>query len=110
MHRLIVDRKLRWDALRAQGADLLLFSALVVVGLSYGLGYRLDWSEATGRPEDDQEVAEVPAPAAATAGTSRVEALPAAPAPPAAAPPPVVAAPPVATMSAAPAPEMRPDP
>ncbi len=109
MHRLIVERKLRWDALRAQGADLLLFSALVVVGLSYGLGYRLDWSEEAGRPEYDTEVAEVPAPAAAAAAAAaalplRVESLPVAPAPPAIVPPPA------ATISAAPAPEMRPDP
>lgn len=63
MNRISVDRKVRWERLRAQGADLLLFSALVVVGLSYGLGYRLDWFEEQGRPEDDVEVAAVPAPA-----------------------------------------------
>ena len=98
MHRIIVERKIGWDALRAQGADLLLFSALVVVGLSYGLGYRLDWSEESGRPEDDAEVAELSAPAAVPP-----QAEPAAPVV-------VVAAPPVATMSAAPQPEMRPNP
>lgn len=64
MTRIVVDRDVRWAALRSQGADLLLFAALVVVGLSYGLGYRLDWSEENGRPEDDVEVADVPAPAA----------------------------------------------
>ncbi len=105
MHRLIVDRKIRWDALRAQGADLLLFSALVVVGLSYGLGYRLDWSEEAGRPEDEVEVAEVPAPAAAVVAVPlQVQSLPIPPAPPAVVPPPA------ATMSPSPAPEMRPDP
>ena len=105
MHRLIVDRKIRWDALRAQGADLLLFSVLIVVGLSYGLGYRLDWSEESGRPEDDVEVAEVPAPAAAGAlAALRVETVPLAPAPP----PPAAA--PAATMSPPASPEMRPDP
>jgi len=97
VNRLLVDRKLRWDALRARGADLLLFSALIVVGLSYAIGYRLDWSEENGRPEDDQEVAEIPAPAAA---------IPAAVPIPVAAP---TAAAPV-TMSAPPAPAMRPDP
>jgi len=64
MTRIVVSRAVRWAALRAQGADLLLFAALVVVGLSYGLGYRLDWAEENGRPEDDVEVVEVPAPAA----------------------------------------------
>lgn len=64
MTRIVVDRDVRWDTLRAQGADFLLFAALIVIGLSYGLGYRLDWSEEGGRPEDDVEVAEIPAPAA----------------------------------------------
>ena len=108
MKRLSVDRKLGWDVLRTQGADLLLFSALVVVGISYGLGYRLDWSEAAGRPEDDVEVAEVPAPA------SVLPATPAAPVKaPEAASPLVAAAPapaPSTTMSAPPQAEMRPDP
>lgn len=100
MNRILSDRKLRWDALRAQGADLLLFSALIVVGLSYAIGYRLDWSEESGRPEEEQEVAEIPAPASA---------IPAAvPAP--AAPSPAPAAAGTATMSAPSAPEMRPDP
>jgi beta-lactamase class A len=66
MNRLSIDRRVRWDAFRAQGADLLLFSALVVVGISYGLGYRLDWHEESGRPEDDIEVTAVPAPASVT--------------------------------------------
>ena len=106
MHRLLVDRKLHWAALRAQGADLLLFAALVVVGLSYGLGYRLDWAEEAGRPEEDVEVSEIPAPAAAAAAAPlRAESLPIAPAPP-----PAVVTPPVATMSAPPPPAMRPDP
>ena len=64
MTRIVVERDVRWPALRSQGADLLLFAAIVVVGLSYGLGYRLDWAEEGGRPEDDVEVADVPAPAA----------------------------------------------
>lgn len=64
MTRIVVKRDVRWAALRSQGADLLLFAALVVVGMSYGLGYRLDWSEENGRPEDDVEVADIPAPAA----------------------------------------------
>lgn len=101
MNRLLVDRKFRWDALRAQGADLLLFSALIVVGLSYAIGYRLDWSEENGRPEEEQEVAEIPAPASAIPAALPAPAAPAAAAPSAAA---------SATMSAPPAPEMRPDP
>ena len=107
-HRLTVDRKFGWEALRAQGADLLLFSALIVVGLSYAVGYRLDWSEENGRQEEEGEVAAIPAPAA-TNPPSVVPALapaPAAPVAPAAPP----AAAPVATMSAPPVPEMRPDP
>ncbi len=64
MSRILVDRRLRWDALRAQGTDLLLVSAFAVVGLAYGLGYHLDWNEENGRPEEDQEVAEIAAPAA----------------------------------------------
>ena len=99
MNRLIVDRKLRWEALRAQGADLLLFSALIVVGLSYGIGYRLDWSEENGRPEEDIEVAAIPAPAAA--GRAAL---------PAGGPPAAASAPAAATMSAPPIPQMRPDP
>lgn len=104
MHRIIVDRKIRWDALRAQGADLLLFSALIVVGLSYGLGYRLDWAGESGRPQDDMEVAEVPAPAA-TATAALPLAVPTLAVPPA----PPAAAPQAATMAPPPAPEMRPD-
>ena len=106
MHRIIVDRKIRWDALRAQGADLLLFSALIVVGLSYGLGYRLDWAEEAGGPQEDVEVAEVPAPAASSGVVAPLAAptLAVPPAPPAAAPPAAAA------MAAPPAPEMRPDP
>ena len=64
MSRILIDRRLRWDALRVQGTDLLLVSALAIVGMAYGLGYRLDWSEESGRPEEDQEVAEIKAPAA----------------------------------------------
>jgi beta-lactamase class A len=64
MNRITVDRKVGWQALRSQGADFLLFSALIVVGLSYGLGYRLDWTEESGRAEDESEIAEIPAPMA----------------------------------------------
>ncbi|MEK7716254.1 MAG: serine hydrolase [Pseudomonadota bacterium] len=64
MSRILIDRRLRWDALRVQGTDLLLVSALAIVGMAYGLGYRLDWNEESGRPEEDQEVAEIKAPAA----------------------------------------------
>ena len=63
MSRIPVNRRISWESLRAQGTDLLLVSALAVIGLSYGLGYRLDWSEENGRPEEDQEVAEISAPA-----------------------------------------------
>jgi len=98
MNRLVSERRIRWDALRAQGADLLLFSALIVVGLSYGLGYRLDWSEENGRPEEEAEVAEIPAPAATPKALA-----PAVPAPASIEP----AGP---AMSAPPAPEMKPDP
>lgn len=52
-----------------QSADLLLVSALLVVGVAYGLGYRLDWSEESGRPEEDQEVAEIAAPASLPGST-----------------------------------------
>ena len=108
MARLTVDRKLHWDALRAQGADLLLFSALIVVGLSYGIGYRLDWTEENGRPEEDVEVAGIPAPAAAQ---SILPPLPIPAAPPTAPAASAQGAPvPVATISAPPVPEMRPDP
>lgn len=106
MTRIILDRRLRWDFLRAQGADLLLFSALVVVGLSYGLGYRLDWNEESGRPEDDTEVAEIPAPASAGAVVPQAPAV--------SKPPPPTAIAPVkmleTAMSAAPVPSMSPDP
>jgi len=64
MSRILVDRRVRWENMRAQGTDLLLVSALAVIGLAYGLGYRLDWSEENGRPEEDQEIAEIAAPAA----------------------------------------------
>lgn len=106
MHRILVDRKIRWDALRAQGADLLLFSALIVVGLSYGLGYRLDWAEEAGRPEDDVEVSEVQAPAA-SAAAALPPAAPTLAVPPA---PAAVAPPAAAAIAAPPAPQMLPDP
>lgn len=98
MTRIVVDRKFRWDILRAQGVTPLLVSALFVVALSYGLGYQLDWSEETGRVEDEGEVAAVPAPASA---------IPAAAPAPTTAPP---AAPVVPEMSAAPTPVIAPDP
>jgi beta-lactamase class A len=95
MSRIVVERKIRWEHLRAQGADLLLFSALVVVGLSYGLGYRLDWTEEAGRPEDESvEAVDVPAPASFAAVVQ---------------PPPGAAAPmPPATMGPAPEPSIAP--
>lgn len=64
MSRILLDRRIRWKNFRAQGTDLLLVSAFIVSGLAYGLGYRLDWNEEAGRPEEDQEVAEIAAPAA----------------------------------------------
>lgn len=102
MSRIPVNRRLSWEALRAQGTDLLLVSALAVIGLSYGLGYRLDWSEENGRPEEDQEVAEITAPASLA---------PAAPAP--AAPPPQASigpAPGQSTIGPAMEPSMSPHP
>ena len=63
MGRILIDRRIRWEALRAHGTDLLIVSAIAVIGLSYGLGYRLDWNEETGRPEEDREVVEIAAPA-----------------------------------------------
>ncbi len=90
MSRILVDRRLRWETLRAQGTDLLLVAALAVIGMAYGLGYQLDWNEEAGRPEEDQELAEIAAPAASLP-------LPPAPAVP-------------AVMSAPPAPAMAPDP
>ena len=64
MHsRILVDRRIRWETLRAQGTDLLLVSAIAVIGMAYGLGYHLDWNEESGRPEEDQEIAEIAAPA-----------------------------------------------
>ena len=99
--RIVVERRVRWEGLRAQGLDLLLVSALAVVGLSYGLGYQLDWTEEAGRPEEDVEVAAISAPAAAL-GT----AAPAPPPPPAetAAPPTAVMRPPEPTVTIGPAP------
>lgn len=67
MSRILVVRRFRWEILRAQGRDLLLVSALAAVGLAYGFGYGLDWSEESGRPEEDREVAEIAAPAARAA-------------------------------------------
>jgi len=75
MSRILVDRRIRWETLRAQGTDLLLVAAVVVIGLSYGLGHGLDWSEESGRPDADQEIAEIAAPASMAAPA------PAAPAP-----------------------------
>jgi len=95
MSRILLDRRIRWAALRAQGTDLLLVSALAVIGLAYGLGYQLDWNEEAGRPEEDQEVAELAAPASS------------APLAPAAV---VVSAPPQTTIGPAPSPTMSPHP
>ncbi len=114
MSRIIVDRRIRWEALRAQGTDLLLVSALAVIGLAYGLGYHLDWNEEAGRPEEDQEVAAISAPASMAAVPPAV--------PPAAAPaapvaPPVETAatavipnPATPTIGPAPTPTIAPDP
>lgn len=104
MSRIVVDRRIRWEALRAQGTDLLLVSALAVIGLAYGLGYRLDWNEESGRPEEDQEVAEIAAPAALGA-VAPVQSPVIAPPPEAPvtalipAPSPTIVAPPSPTMS-----------
>jgi len=99
MSRILVDRRIRWEALRAQGSDLLLVSAIAVIGLAYGLGYQLDWNEESGRPDEDQEVAEIAAPASL--------AVPA-PAPAVSIAPPsepfIISAAPVATIGPAPAP------
>ncbi|MDE2489300.1 MAG: serine hydrolase [Elusimicrobia bacterium] len=78
MRRLIAERKIGWDALRARGADFLFVSALIVVGLSYGLGYRLDWSEESGRvaPTEDVEVAQIPAPASLPGASAPREGAP----------------------------------
>ncbi len=55
--------RMRWKALRAQGADLLLVAAIAVIGMACGLGYQLDWNEESGRPEEDQELTGIAAPA-----------------------------------------------
>lgn len=108
MSRILVDRRIRWESLRAQGTDLLLVSAVVVIGLSYGLGYRLDWSEENGRPEEDQEIAEIAAPASVPgavpppAAVTRV--IPVPPPSPAA----VIPSPPVTTIGPAPEPTIGP--
>lgn len=93
MTRILPDRRIRWDLLRAQGTDLLLVSALVVIGLSYGLGYRLDWNEEAGRPAEDEEVAEIAAPASSQPAPAVLRPDPAVP-----------------TMSAPPSTAMKPDP
>jgi len=98
MSRIVVDRKLRWDILRTQGVTPLLFSALFVVALSYGLGYQLDWSEESGRVEDEGEIAAVPAPASVPAPT------------PAEPPTAEIAAPAVPAIAPAPTPEILPEP
>ncbi len=111
MSRILVDRRIRWETLRAQGTDLLLVSALAVVGLAYGLGYRLDWNEESGRPEEDAEVAEIAAPASISAAAPVLPptAVPASapPAPPTLQPAP---APVVTTIGPAPAPVAAADP
>ena len=107
MSRILLDRRIPWEALRAQGTDLLLVSALAVIGLSYGLGYRLDWSEVNGRPEEDQEVAEIAAPA--SLGKVPLRAAPVA-APSEAFPTAVVPSPAAPTIGPIPAPTISPDP
>jgi beta-lactamase class A len=110
MSRILVDRRIRWEALRAQGTDLLLVSAIAVIALAYGLGYRLDWSEESGRPEEDQEVAEIAAPASLR-GLAPAQA-PVASIPPSAEPAvtAVIAAPAAPSIGPAPAPTIAPDP
>ncbi len=90
MHRLAPNLKLRIDRI-----DLMLAGALVVVAVSYTLGYRLDWSQV------DAPLAEE----AAAAPTPVVALIPppaAAPAPPPLAAPPATAAPAQAVMRADP--------
>ena len=109
MSRILVDRRIRWEALRSQGTDLLLVSALAVIGLAYGLGYRLDWNEENGRPEEDVEVAEIAAPASLGVAATPIPA----PAPPSVPPEAaVISAPPTSTIgpAPAPAPTLAPDP
>lgn len=96
MSRILLDRRIRWENFRAQGTDLLLVSSLVVIGLAYGLGYRLDWNEEAGRPEEDQEIAELSAPASAR--------------PPVPAPVVTMSAPPQTTIGPAPVPTISPNP
>lgn len=48
MHRLAPNLKLRFDRI-----DLMLAGALAVVGASYSLGYRLDWSQVEAKPVDE---------------------------------------------------------
>ncbi|MBI4060271.1 MAG: serine hydrolase [Elusimicrobia bacterium] len=91
MSRILIDRRIRWGGVRSRRSDLLLISAIAVVGLAYGLGYRLDWSEEAGRPEEDQEVAEIAAPASIS-------------------PPAVLPAPEAPSIGPAPAPSIVPDP
>lgn len=97
MTKIPVNRRINWESLRAQGIDLLLASALVVIGLSYGLGYRLDWREESGRPEEDQE-------------TGLEIAAPAALAPPVLPPPPTIAPRDRTSIGPAPVPTMSPHP
>lgn len=97
MTKIPVNRRISWETLRAQGTDLLLVSALAVIGLSYGLGYRLDWREESGRPEEDQE-------------TDIEIAAPAALAPPVLPPPPVIAPRDRTSIGPAPVPSMSPHP
>jgi len=102
MSRIPVNRRLSWEALRAQGTDLLLVSALAVIGLAYGLGYRLDWSEENGRPEEDQEVAEITAPASLAPAAAAPPVRPAEPS--------ISPAPDRTTIGPAPAPSISPHP
>jgi beta-lactamase class A len=110
MSRILVDRRIRWEALRAQGSDLLLVSAVAVIGLAYGLGYRLDWNEESGRPDEDQEVAAIAAPA--SLGAVPVASAPAASIapPPETVMAPAVPTPPASSIGPAPAPALVPDP
>ena len=59
--------------LRLQRLDLMLVAAMLVVTVSYALGYRLDWRQEQGlslgaaaEEEEESMGAQIPAPAAAT--------------------------------------------
>lgn len=79
MNRINIDRRIRWGLFAAPNGDILLLAALVVIGLSYGLGYRLDWGDDGGRSEEEQEVSEIPAPVISAPVPSPIPETPSAP-------------------------------